>query len=197
MVALPIVFLGIVGTLASRLTTQRLAENGAGPGNWTTSNDSAPANGDTRRSRRPRRPPRGCVTLNTSPLEDHFELNNFWYVLRGGRVTDDLRSLLDDARRGHRARYPQTRMRVRDDALAPAHGGTLELGRVGKALERLDGGIPPRGEGEFLEQARSQVGKRASRRAKARSRELSAAPDLDLWCDAIESQRRTNGYNPL
>ena len=28
---------------------------------------------------------------------------------------------------------------------------------------------------------------RASRRARARSLELSAAPDLDLWCDAIES----------
>ncbi|GHE00326.1 glycosyl transferase family 1 [Streptomyces alanosinicus] len=28
---------------------------------------------------------------------------------------------------------------------------------------------------------------RASRRAKARSRELSAAPDLDNWCDAVES----------
>nr|WP_308293978.1 glycosyltransferase family 4 protein [Streptomyces sp. UNOC14_S4] len=28
---------------------------------------------------------------------------------------------------------------------------------------------------------------RASRRAKARSRELSAVPDLDVWCDAVES----------
>ncbi|MFI0776148.1 glycosyltransferase family 4 protein [Streptomyces sp. NPDC021212] len=38
---------------------------------------------------------------------------------------------------------------------------------------------------------------RASRRAKARSIELSAAPDLDLWCDAVEAlakTRRPNGY---
>ncbi|MEW1660108.1 glycosyltransferase family 4 protein [Streptomyces sp. NPDC093707] len=28
---------------------------------------------------------------------------------------------------------------------------------------------------------------RASHRAKARSRQLSAAPDLDIWCDAVES----------
>ncbi|MGW8375428.1 glycosyltransferase family 4 protein [Streptomyces sp. ODS28] len=28
---------------------------------------------------------------------------------------------------------------------------------------------------------------RASHRGKARSRELSAAPDLDIWCDAVES----------
>jgi glycosyltransferase involved in cell wall biosynthesis len=32
-----------------------------------------------------------------------------------------------------------------------------------------------------------QVWARASRRAKARSRELSAAPDLDLWCEAVEA----------
>lgn len=38
---------------------------------------------------------------------------------------------------------------------------------------------------------------RASRRAKARSIELSAAPDLDIWCDAIESlgkSRPSNGF---
>ncbi len=38
---------------------------------------------------------------------------------------------------------------------------------------------------------------RASRRAKARSIELSAALDLDLWCDAVESLARTripNGF---
>ncbi|MEV0375839.1 glycosyltransferase family 4 protein [Streptomyces sp. NPDC050636] len=32
---------------------------------------------------------------------------------------------------------------------------------------------------------------RASRRAKARSNELSAAPDLDVWCDAVESLHDT------
>ncbi|MEV7739883.1 hypothetical protein AB0O75_49060 [Streptomyces sp. NPDC088921] len=37
---------------------------------------------------------------------------------------------------------------------------------------------------------------RASHRAKARSLELSAAPDLEMWCDAIESlgtSRPSNG----
>ncbi|KAA6215530.1 glycosyltransferase [Streptomyces albofaciens JCM 4342] len=32
---------------------------------------------------------------------------------------------------------------------------------------------------------------RLSQRAKARSRELSAAPDVDLWCDAIEALAKT------
>lgn len=32
---------------------------------------------------------------------------------------------------------------------------------------------------------------RASRRAKARSGELSSAPDLDIWCDAVESLTTT------
>lgn len=32
----------------------------------------------------------------------------------------------------------------------------------------------------------------ASRRAKARSLELSAAPDLDIWCDAVEALGRTS-----
>ncbi|WP_327359994.1 glycosyltransferase family 4 protein [Streptomyces sp. NBC_01296] len=33
---------------------------------------------------------------------------------------------------------------------------------------------------------------RASRRAQARSIELSAAPDLDIWCDAVESLSKTS-----
>lgn len=33
---------------------------------------------------------------------------------------------------------------------------------------------------------------RASRRAKARSIELSAAPDLDIWCDTVESLWKTS-----
>ncbi|MFE0045994.1 glycosyltransferase family 4 protein [Streptomyces albireticuli] len=40
---------------------------------------------------------------------------------------------------------------------------------------------------------------RASRRAKARSDELSATPDLDLWCDAVESlcgARRRKSFRP-
>ncbi|MFB7909912.1 glycosyltransferase family 4 protein [Kitasatospora sp. NPDC056076] len=36
------------------------------------------------------------------------------------------------------------------------------------------------------------IWQRASRRAKARSKELSAVPDLDLWCDAIESLARAS-----
>jgi glycosyltransferase involved in cell wall biosynthesis len=35
----------------------------------------------------------------------------------------------------------------------------------------------------------------ASRRAKARSIELSAAPDLDIWCDAVESLGETRRRN--
>ncbi|WP_039932402.1 glycosyltransferase family 4 protein [Streptomyces viridochromogenes] len=38
---------------------------------------------------------------------------------------------------------------------------------------------------------------RASRRAKARSIELSAAPDLDIWCDAVESLNETSRRNGL
>ncbi|WP_307843026.1 glycosyltransferase family 4 protein [Streptomyces triculaminicus] len=38
---------------------------------------------------------------------------------------------------------------------------------------------------------------RASRRAKARSDELSAARDLDNWCEAIESLRETSRHKPF
>ncbi|MDX3733747.1 glycosyltransferase family 4 protein [Streptomyces caniscabiei] len=38
---------------------------------------------------------------------------------------------------------------------------------------------------------------RASRRARARSLELSAAPDLDIWCDAIESLSTVSPRNGL
>ncbi|MGW6686314.1 hypothetical protein [Streptomyces sp. NPDC054961] len=74
-----------------------------------------------------------------------------------GRVTDDLRSRLDDARREHRARYSEAQMRVPDDALAAADDVHRRLNGMYGVLKRLDGGIPPRREGESLEQTHTHI----------------------------------------
>lgn len=98
-----------------------------------------------------------CVLLNTASLEYHSELNNFWYALRAGRVTDDLRSRLDDARREHRARYSEAQLRVPDDVLATADDVQRRLSRMYGVLKRVDGGFPPHGEGESLEQVHAHI----------------------------------------
>jgi hypothetical protein len=154
---LVIAFLGIVGTLVSGLMTQRLAEKAKSK--------------ELDRSERQRVEERQyetkrameeavrtcCIMLNTASLEYHSELNNFWYALRSGRVTDDLRSRLDDARREHRARYSEAQMRVPDDVLASADDVHRRLSRIYGVLKRLDGGIAPRRKGESLEQAHAQI----------------------------------------
>ncbi|MFF0206173.1 hypothetical protein [Streptomyces sp. NPDC005017] len=156
-VPLVIAFLGIVGTLLSALMTQRLAGKAR-----VKELDHA----ERQRARERRHETEqatqeavlACyITLNTASLDYHSELNNFWYALRAGRVTDDLRSRLDDARRGHRARYSEAQMRVPDDALAAADKVHRSLSRIYGVLKRLDGNIPPHHEGESLEHAYTQI----------------------------------------
>ncbi|WP_331747137.1 hypothetical protein OG365_39835 (plasmid) [Streptomyces sp. NBC_00853] len=152
-VSLIIAFLGIVGTLASGLLTQRLAER-AKAGELAHSERQRI---DERRHEAERaavEATRNCyVTLITASLDYHSELNNFWYALRADRVTEELRSRLDDARREQRARHSEAQMQVPDDVIATADGVSRRLNRVYGVLKRLDGGMPPRREGESLEQA--------------------------------------------
>ncbi|MFF3609289.1 hypothetical protein [Streptomyces sp. NPDC002463] len=77
--------------------------------------------------------------LNTASLDYQSELNHFWHALRAGRVTDDVRSRLDDARREHRARYSEAQMRVPDDVLTVVDGAHREIGTVRRRAGTLSG----------------------------------------------------------
>lgn len=156
-VPLVIAFLGIVGTLVSGLMTQRLAERGKSK-ELDHSERQRAEERQYEAKRAMAETLRACyVILNTASLDYHSELNNFWYALRAGRVTDDLRSRLDDARREHRARYSEAQMRVPDDVLATVDKVHRGLNRMYGILKRLDGGIPPRREDESLEQVHTQI----------------------------------------
>ncbi|MFJ9863520.1 hypothetical protein [Streptomyces sp. NPDC101165] len=157
LVPLVIAFLGIVGTLLSGLMTQRLAEKvksreldhserqRADERQYETKHATVEAL-------------RACyVMLTTASLDYHSELNNFWYALRDGRVTDDQRSRLDEARREHRAQYSEAQMRAADDVLTTVDKVYRGLNRMYGVLKRLDGGFPPRREGESLEQVHAQI----------------------------------------
>ncbi|MFE6178227.1 hypothetical protein [Streptomyces sp. NPDC056464] len=156
-VPLVIAFLGIVGTLVSGLMTQRLAEK-------VKSRELSHAEGQRAEERQYETEReaagalRACyVVLNTASLDYHSELNHFWHALHAGRVTDDLRSRLDDARRGHRARYSEAQMRVPDDVLATVDKVHRGLNRMYGVLKRLDGGFQPHGDGESLDQVHTQI----------------------------------------
>ncbi|MFI8392207.1 hypothetical protein [Streptomyces sp. NPDC085540] len=156
-VPLVIAFLGIVGTLVSGLMTQRLAEKTKLKELDRTERQRAEER-QYESERVTEETVRACyVMLNTASLDYHSELNNFWYALKSGVVTDDLRSRLDDARREHRARFSEAQMRVPDEVLASADDVHRRLSRIYGVLKRLDGGFPPRREGESLEQAHTQI----------------------------------------
>ncbi|WP_081235889.1 hypothetical protein [Streptomyces viridosporus] len=156
-VSLIIAFLGIVGTLVSGLLTQRLAEK-------VKARELAHAERqrvDERRYEEERAMVEAiracCAALITASMDYHSELNNFWYALRVDRVTEELRSRLDDARREQRARHSEAQMRVPDDVIVAANAVNRGLNRVYGVLKRLDGGMPPRREGESMEQAHDQI----------------------------------------
>ncbi len=156
-VPLLIAFLGIVGTLASGLMTQRLAEKVKSKELDRSERQRAEERQyETKRAME--EAVRACyVMLNTASLDYHSELNNFWYALKAGLLTDDQRSRLDDARREHRARFSEAQMLVPDDVLTTAEDVYRRLSRIYGVLKRLDGGFPPRREGESLDQAHSQI----------------------------------------
>ncbi|MFJ3514520.1 hypothetical protein [Streptomyces sp. NPDC090131] len=152
-----IAFLGIAGTLLSGVMTQRLADKAK----IKELNHSERQRAEERQYETKRAVEEGIrtcyVMLNTASLDYHSELNNFWYALGAGGITDDSRSRLDAARREHRARYSEAQMRIPDEVLAPADDVHRRLSRMYGVLKRLDGGIPPRREGESLEQAHVQI----------------------------------------
>lgn len=156
-VSLIIAFLGIAGTLISGLMTQRLAEKA-----------KAAEFAHAERQRIDERrygaecaaveATKACyVTMITASLDYHSELNNFWYALRSDRVTEELRARLDDARREQRARHSEAQMQIPDDVIVAADEVSRRLNRTYGVLKRLDDGMPPRWEGESLEQAHDQL----------------------------------------
>ncbi len=156
-VPLVIAFLGIVGTLASGLMTQRLAEKVKSK-ELDHSEQQRAEERQYETKRATAEALRACyVILNTASLDYHSELNHFWHGLQAGRVTDDLRSRLDDARREHRARYSEAQMRVPDDVLASVDKVHRELNWMYGVLKRLDSGFPPHRKGESMEQVHTEI----------------------------------------
>ncbi|MFG2332661.1 hypothetical protein ACGFMM_23935 [Streptomyces sp. NPDC048604] len=157
-VPLVIAFLGIVGTLASALMTQRLAEKAkAKELDHSARQRVEERQHETRRAMA--EAVRTCyVRLNTASLDYQSELNHFWHALRVSRVTDDVRSRLDDARREHRARYSEAQMRVPDDVLTVVDGVHRKLNHLYGVLKRLDGGVTVRLEDDVsLDEAHHQI----------------------------------------
>ncbi|MFI9202776.1 hypothetical protein [Streptomyces sp. NPDC053048] len=151
--SLLIAFVGIVGTLASGLLTQRAAER-------SKARELEHAERQRLEDRRHQEERatvdarRVCyVALNTAALDYHSALNNLRYALVGGTVTEDLRSRLDVARQEHRAQHSQAQMAVPDVVLEAAQGVNIGLNRLYGILKRIDGGFPPRRPGESIEVA--------------------------------------------
>lgn len=181
-VPLVIAFLGIVGTLASGLMTQRLAEKVKSK-ELDHSEQQRAEERQYETKRATVEALRTCyVILNTASLDYHSELNHFWHALRDGRVTDVLRSRLDDARREHRARYSEAQMWVPDDVLATVDRVHRGLNWMYGVFKRLDSGFPPHLEGESLEEVHIEIvafWDQLSEMRQIMRRSIGVPPDTD------------------
>jgi hypothetical protein len=137
--ALVIAAIGIAGTLASALLTQRSANN--------SKRQELERADQQRREEREHQAQqatiearRACyVALNTAARLYQTELTNYLHVLNAGGSIDALHSL-DDARREHRARHAEAQMIVPDNVLAAAGAVNSQLGMLYGILRRIDHG---------------------------------------------------------
>lgn len=137
---------GIGGTLASGLLTQlsanrvRLREVEKAGEQRTQELDRA-----AREARIEAR--RVCyASLNAAALDYLTVMDNFSYALEAGRVTDEMRSELYQARRKHRSVHADAQMLLSDTVMAAADRVGKSLGQVYRVLKRLDNGNPEPGE---------------------------------------------------
>lgn len=147
--ALVIAFLGITGTLASGLLTQRSA-------NSSKMRELERAD-QQRREERAYQAEQAAVetrrtcyaTLNTAARLYQTELTNYLHALNVGELTGELRERLEEARLEHRARHSEAQMIFPDPVLASAGAVNGHLGKLYGILKRLDlGNLEP---GETLE----------------------------------------------
>ena len=138
--------LGIGGTLASALLTQRSADRArVRELEHTRQLSGEEREYATRQAELEAR--RTCYAdLNAGTREYLTVMTNFWHALKAGEVTDELRSDLDRARRDHRLRHAAAQMMVPDAVLAAASTVNRGFGDLYGLLKRLDGGTAEEGE---------------------------------------------------
>lgn len=144
--ALLVALVGIFGTLASALLTQRSADR-------TKLRElelieerriddrtygEASANLEARRT---------CyVALNTEARHLHTMLTKFLHSLQNGQVTDLLRDEVDQVRHAHRARNAEAQMVVPDEVLSVSGLVSERLNKLYAMLKRFDEGSPDENE---------------------------------------------------
>ncbi|WP_158697857.1 hypothetical protein [Streptomyces prunicolor] len=144
--ALVIALVGIIGTLASALLTQRSASS-------NTLRELERADQQRREERGHQTKQaivearRSCyVALNIAARLYQTALTNYLIAIRSGAVTDEIRIDVDEMRRGHRARDAEAQMLVPDDVLIAAGKVNSHLSILYGILRRLDLGEPEPGE---------------------------------------------------
>ncbi|MEU6378384.1 hypothetical protein [Streptomyces sp. NPDC046909] len=141
-----IAVLGIGGTLASGLLTQRSA-NRARDREWqhTRQLQSDEREHAARQTRLEAR--RTCYgTLNAGTRDLLNVMTKILHALERDEVTDDLRADLDRARRDHRLRHAEATMQLPDPVMAAASTANRHLGDLYGLLMRLDTGTAEQGE---------------------------------------------------
>ena len=144
--ALVIALLGITGTLASALFTQRSANN-------IKIRELERAD----RQRQEERvyeteqaaiaSRRACyVALNIAARLYQTALTNYLVAIRSSAVTDEIRADVDEMRRDHRARHAEAQMVVPNPVLIAAGTVNSHLSNLYGILRRLDLGEPETGE---------------------------------------------------
>ncbi|WP_030410123.1 hypothetical protein [Streptomyces sp. NRRL S-1448] len=138
--------LGIGGTLASALLTQRSADRAR-----ARDLEHAKQLQDEEREHATRQAQlearRTCYAALNAGTRDYITVTtNFLHALQAGEVTEELRWDLDRARRDHRVRHAEAQMVLPDEVLAAASTVNRGLGNLYGLLKRLDGGVAEQGE---------------------------------------------------
>ncbi|QCD55978.1 hypothetical protein [Streptomyces hawaiiensis] len=144
--ALVIAFVGIIGTLASALLTQRSANN-----NKLREIERADQQRREERAYETEQATieirRACyVALNIAARLYQTALTNYLVAIRSGAVTDEIRTDVDEMRRDHRARHAEAQMLVPDAVLVAAGTVNSHLSNLYGILRRIDIGEPEQGE---------------------------------------------------
>lgn len=153
--AILVAVLGIGGTLASALLTQRRAdrarvlelEHNRQVKDEEREYAARQAEIEARRT---------CYTALNAGARDYMTvMTNFWHALEAGEVTDDSRLELDRARRDHRLRHAEAQMIVPDAVMEAASTVNRHFGDLYGLLKRLDRGNAD--QAESLETAQEDI----------------------------------------
>ena len=141
-----IAVLGIGGTLASGLLTQRRADRArVRELEWNRQLREEEREYTTRQNQLEAR--RTCYAALNGGTRDYVTaMTNVLHALKADEMTDELRSDLDRARRDHRLRHAEAQMILPDAVMAAASTANRELGDLYGVLKRLDRGLAARGE---------------------------------------------------